>query len=148
MTEANHSPDKDNGTRGGYPHGTIGANKSLAREESDEVIENNCPDVIRSGLYILTAFGNAWGLFVECRTDKPKWLSKEQFMAKYVRLDVNLGQAEKLRGKNTEFFYGWPEDPGIIFGPYSDWCALGVAHKFSRRVLDTILIARAIGLGE
>jgi hypothetical protein len=155
MTQEHHSLDKNNGTRGGYPHGTIGANRALARKDFDEMIKARglikCSDDIQITLHTLEAFCNAWRLTTMSRTanaDNTTPVIWEQFIAIYVWLEENTSKADELLRDSKANFKSWPRKPDIKFGPDAGWCAWNVAYKFSHRILSAVLFARATSLGE
>jgi hypothetical protein len=151
MAQDNNSSDKDNGTRGGYPHGTIGANKALAREEFDKMIKdrrlNKCSNDIIFALHISEALSNAWHLTVGSREGNRSNI-KTGFIGAYVRLTENIERAKKLLDSNRTLLKNWPKNPGITLGPDVGWCALETAYNFSQRILSTIVVARSDALGE
>jgi hypothetical protein len=155
MTEDNHSLDENNGIRGGYPHGTIGANKASARKEFDEMIRdrhaNKCSNDILFALHVLEAFNNARLLTTMSQTanaDNVNIESWKQFIAIYVRLEENITRADELlMGSKMRRLKKWPRNPDIKFGPDAGWCAWNVAYKFSHRILSAVLVARTMALG-
>jgi len=137
-------PDK-----GKYPPGTIGSNKVLARKEALNELQRLGPDlpqVLEYGFYVCNAFCYASFLAVEGR--QPLLNTRAGFIGDYVRLVVNFECAEEIRVLNsgTPFLEKWPKNPEK-FGPDASWSALDVACKFSKRILDAVLLARTMALG-
>ena len=137
-------PDK-----GKYPPGTIGSNKVLARKEALNELQRLGPDlpqVLEYGFYVCNAFYYASLLAVEGR--QPLLNTRAGFIGDYVRLVVNFECAEEIRVLNsgTPFLEKWPKNPEK-FGPDASWSALDVACKFSKRILDAVLLARTMALG-